>query len=90
MSVISSLPNRGVKIIDEGGSATQSFSEFLSDLYESNNQDNPQNNYRATIAPTVNDNVSLGYTVGSEWIDAPTVYRLTSFTGTDANWTTLN
>jgi hypothetical protein len=89
MSVISSLPDRGVIIIKEGA-ATQSFAEFLTDLYESNNQDNPQNNYRATIAPTINDNASIGYTVGSEWIDAPTVYRLTSFTGTDANWTALN
>ena len=90
MSVIASQPNRGDVIVDKEGKATQSLSEFFSDLYESNNQDNPQNNFRATVAPTINDNASLGYTTGSEWIDDPTVYRLTSFTGSNANWTALN
>ncbi|MEE8289716.1 MAG: hypothetical protein V3R25_09930 [Nitrosomonadaceae bacterium] len=90
MSVISSLPHRGDKIIEENGSGTESLLEFMSDLYESNNQDNPKNNYRATVAPTITNNTSEGYTVGSEWIDAPTVYRLTSFTGADANWSALN
>lgn len=90
MAIISSLPDRGVKIIEEGGSATQSLSEFLSDLYESNNNDNPLNNFRATVPPAITNNRDEGYTIGSEWIDAPTVYKLTSFTGLDANWTALN
>lgn len=90
MAIIASLPHRGDKVVKEGGILEESFAEFLADLYESNNGDNPLNNYRATIAPTIANNASEGYTVGSEWIDAPTVYRLTSFTGDDANWTALN
>lgn len=88
--LIASTPQRGDKLIKEDGSAEETFSEFLADLSESNNQDNPKNNYRATVAPTIANNAGEGYTVGSEWIDAPTVYRLTSFTGSDANWTPLN
>ncbi len=90
MGIIASLTHRGDKVVNEDGTLTESFSEFLSDLYESNNADNPLNNYRATVAPTIANNTSEGYTTGSEWIDAPTVYRLTSFTGDDANWTALN
>ena len=90
MSIIASLPHRGTKIIAEDGSATEGLSKFFSDLFESNNSDNPLNNYRATVVPTIADNRTAGYTVGSEWINAPTVYRLTSFTGEDANWTALN
>ena len=90
MGVIASLPDRGDQVVNKDGTLTEGFSEFLSDLYESNNGDNPLNNFRATVAPTITNNVDEGYTVGSEWIVAPTVYRLTSFTGTDANWTALN
>ncbi len=90
MGVIASLPHRGDQGVNEDGSFTESVSEFFADLYESNNNDNPLNNFRATVAPAITNNASEGYTVGSEWIDAPTVYRLTSFTGTDANWTALN
>jgi len=90
MALISSTPRRGDKLIREDGSATEPFAIFLSDISQSNNADNPQNNYAATAAPTISNNASEGYTVGSEWIDAPTVYRLVSFTGTDANWVALN
>jgi len=88
--IISSTPDRGIQIIKEDGSPTEGFAKFLDDISTSNNEDNPKNNYRATIAPTIANNASEGYTTGSEWIDAPTVYRLTSFTGANANWTALN
>lgn len=90
MAVIASLPHRGDKGVKEDGSFTEAISEFFSDLYESNNQDNPLNNFRATGAPAITNNASEGYTTGSVWIDAPTVYFLTGFTGTDANWTAVN
>ena len=88
--LIGSEPNRGDRIVDKDGRLTESLSRFFSDLITSNNDDNPKNNFRATAPPAVTNNTDEGYTVGSEWIDAPTVYRLTSFTGTSANWTALN
>ena len=88
--LIASTPQRGDQIVDKEGKPLESFSEFLADLSESNNQDNPKNNFRATGAPAISNNASEGFTTGSTWIDAPTVYTLTSFTGADANWTALN
>ena len=88
--LISSVPMSNDVIVDGEGRPTRMFAEYLTDLFESNNQDNPKNNYVAAAGPVVTNNRSEGYTVGSEWIDAPTVYTLTSFTGTDANWTALN
>ncbi len=88
--LLSSNPQRGDILVDENGKAKETFAIWMSQMTESNNEDNPKNNYRATLAPTIDNNASQGFTVGSEWIDAPTVYRLTSFTGADATWTALN
>ena len=90
--IISSDPKRGVKLVNEDGTALEPFAIFLQQLTESNNQDNPKNNYRAIVAPVITNNASEGYTVGSEWIDSVTskVYRLTTFTGANANWSVLN
>ncbi len=90
MAIIASLPHRGTIVVNEDGSLKESLAEFFSDLYQSNNNDNPKNNFRATGAPAVTNNRDEGYTIGSEWINHPTVYRLTDFTGTDATWTALN
>ena len=90
MSVVVGNPKRG-DVISDKGVILEGFARFLDRLTESNNNDNPLNNYRATGAPAVTNNASEGYTVGSEWIDAPTVYKLTSFAPNgDANWTALN
>ena len=90
MAVIASETRRGERITNEKGEVLEKHAIFLSELRDSNNQDNPKNNFRATGIPLVTNNRDEGYTVGSEWILAPTVYRLTSFTGTNATWTALN
>lgn len=88
--LISSYPNRGDKVVREDGRLMETFSKFISDLVRSNNQDNPLKNYSATAVPVVGNNASEGYTVGSEWIYLGIVYKLVSFTITDANWVALN
>lgn len=88
--IITSLPLRGAKIVDAEGRILSTLSDFLYEIYQSNNEDTPKNNFRATAAPLVTNNRDEGYTIGSEWIFSPTVYKLTSFTGTDANWSALN
>ena len=94
MSLLSNNPRRGDVIVDSEGRLTESFARFLNDLTESNNNDNPLNNFRASGAPAVTNNREEGYTIGSVWIDAPTVYQLTSFASdakdANATWTPLN
>lgn len=88
--LIGSLPLRGLPIVDSEGSPTDTFSDFLRDIRESNNNDNPLNNFRADAVPLVTNNRDEGYTTGSRWIYLDIVYTLTSFSGTDATWTALN
>jgi len=47
-----------------------------------------KNNYTAIIPPTINDDVDLGYDVGSVWIDTATglLYRCLGNTDGDADW----
>lgn len=86
---IASEPKRG-DVITEDGKAKEFFAIWMSQITESNNQDNPKNNFTATGVPTISNNASEGFIVGSRWIFADIVYTLTSFTGADATWTALN
>ena len=91
MAIITSQPYRGDKITEQD-TATEAMSIFMSDITESINRDLPRNNFTASVDPTATDNIDLGYTRGSEWINNTTnkVYRLTSFSGTNAVWSLLN
>ena len=46
------------------------------------------NNYTSVVAPTVNDDVDLGYSVGSRWVDTAleTVYECVNNTNGAAFW----
>lgn len=90
MGVVASETRRGEKIVNDNGEIVEKHAIFLSEMRTSNNEDNPKNNFRATAPPAITNNRDEGYTIGSRWIDAPMVYTLTSFAGTDANWTALN
>jgi hypothetical protein len=45
-----------------------------------------KNNLTATKAPTIVDDISKGYTVGSTWIYAGTTYQCTDATSSNAKW----
>ena len=51
-----------------------------------------KNKYDATIAPTVNNDITDGYTVGSKWVDitADNSYILENNTAGEANWLQTN
>lgn len=55
-------------------------------------QNAPKNNWIATTAPTVDDDVSLGFSAGSVWIDTSGtgVYTLTDGTDGAASWAQTN
>ena len=91
MTIISSQPYRGDKIT-ESDIPTEAMSIFMSDITAIINRDLPRNNFTASTNPAALDNASNGYSRGSEWINntTNTVYKLTSFSGTNAVWTALN
>ena len=94
MAIVTSTPEGDEVIVDRDGRLTRRLARFFFDITESNNNDAPLNNYQASGPPAVTNNRQEGYTVGSEWIDAPTVYKLTSFASdaqdANATWTALN
>lgn len=51
-----------------------------------------KNKYDATIAPTVNDDITLGYSIGSNWVDVTNdnVYVCVDITATAAVWIQTN
>lgn len=77
--------DNALPLTDDDQRASETFEDFLFQVAV-------KNSYAETSTPGINDDRTLGYVVGSEWLDTtgPTFYKCSNNAEGAATWEALN